>query len=477
MSDSATDSAAPRPLHLASPEERAAIFRRAVAMHEKGQKREAALIYRALLAADPAHAPSWINLGTLLRQEGKYWPAAGCASRAVALAPDNAGYLTNLGNCMGDLDKKEEALAAHAKAAALKPDDALIRSNHAIALREFGQLEQALAEFDAALKLRPDDTALLWDRAITALHLGHYTEGWEAFEIRWKQKQLQPRPEIAPRWRGEDLSGKTILVYEEQGFGDSILCSRYLPLVKAQGGKVIVECKKPLHRLFSGISGIDSLTDTAPAAGSYDYQVPMMSLPGIFGTTLENIPSTPTLLAAPELPPAAAAMIAQGEGKLKVGIVWSGSVTFARNRKRAVAIDRFLPLATVPGVQLYSLQKGPCEGDLAASGAEGLILPLGPVVNDFADTAAVLKSLDLIIMTDSSVAHLAASLGRPVWNLLCYFPYWLYLHGREDSPWYPSMRLMRQETPGDWDTLFARVECELRILAAPYARSSNQPSP
>lgn len=461
----------------ATPADRDKAFRHALALHGKGRRAEAAAIYRALVKLDARHAPAWINLGTILRQEGHYEAAAGCAARACALHPDNAGYLTNWGNCLGDLDRKDQALAVHAKAAALKPDDALIRNNYAIALREFNRFEEALAEFDAALALKPDDASLLWDRAITWLHLGRYAEGWDAFEIRWQQNQMRPRPQTATAWRGEDLTGKTFLVYEEQGFGDSILCSRFLPLLAAYGGRVVLECKAPLHRLFSKIEGIAAITADTPPAGSYDYQVPMMSLPGILGVRLETVPAPATLAAAPAVPAAAAALLAQGAGKLKVGIVWSGSTTFARNRKRAVDIARFLPLASVPGVQLYSLQKGPCEGDLAACGADGLILPLGPCVNDFADTAAVLQQLDLVIMTDSSVAHLAASLGRPVWNLLCYFPYWLYLHGREDSPWYPSMRLMRQAEPGDWDGLFARVLRELTALAAPYARSSNQPSP
>lgn len=466
-----------RMISLKNPQEAEALFRQAVSLHEKGKKAEAAALYRAVLAALPAYAPAWINLGTLLRSEGKYAAAAGCAARAVELAPDNAGYLTNYGNCLGDLDQKDAAIAAHAKAAHLRPQDALIRNNHAIALREFGRLEESLVEFDAALALRPQDHAILWDRAITALHLGHYAEGWDAFEVRWHQRGMKLRAETAPRWRGEDLTGKAILVYEEQGFGDSILCSRYLPLIKARGGTVILECKKPLHRLFSGMGAVDRFVEAAPPAGTYDYQVPMMSLPGIFGTTLENIPAPPALYAAPDVPPAAAALLAAGKGKMKVGIVWSGSVTFARNRKRAVGIERFLPLASIPGVQLYSLQKGPCEGDVDAAGAQSLILPLGPLVNDFADTAAVLQQLDLVVMTDSSVAHLAASVGCPVWNLLGYYPYWLYLHGRTDSPWYPSMRLWRQEQPGDWDGLFKQVEDALRQAAADYARSSNQPSP
>lgn len=456
-----------RPLHTATPEERQKIFKQAVALHEQGKLQEAALIYRALLKVDSNYAPIWLNLGTLLRKQGKFHAAAACAEKAVGLSPDNPSFLTNFGNCMVDLDKPDAALAAHERAVSLRPDDALIQCNHAIALREFGKFEEAIKAFDAAIALKPDDVNMQWDRAITYLHMGKFKEGWDAFEIRWHQKQArQERHYEGPQWQGEDLSGKTILVYEEQGFGDTILCSRYIPLIKQRGGRVMLECKKALHRLFANIEGLDALVAETPAAGSYDYHVPMMSLPGIFKTDETNIPTCATLTAAPEVPAEAARLLALGEGKLRVGIVWSGSLTFGRNRKRAVSLERFLPLAGIPGVQCYSLQKGPCEKDLAEQGAEGLILPLGAHVDDFADTAAVLQQLDLIIMTDSSVAHLAASLGRPVWNLLGSFAYWLYLHDREDSPWYPTMKLFRQQKPGDWDGVFEKVERELKKLVS-----------
>lgn len=447
----------------ATPAERQNIFKQAVALHEQGKLREAELIYRRLLKADTNYAPAWLNLGTILRKQGKFQAAAACAEKAVGLSPDNPSFLTNYGNCLVDLDKGEEALVAHAAAARLKPDDPLIQYNHAIALREFGRFDEAIKAFDAAIALKPADVNMQWDRAITYLHMGRYKEGWDAFEIRWHQKQArQERRYAGPQWQGEDLNGKTILVYEEQGFGDTILCSRYIPLIKARGGRVVLECKKPLHRLFANIEGLDALTDTTPVAGSYDCHVPMMSLPGIFKTDETNIPKPAALTAAPDVPAAAARLLALGEGKLRVGIVWSGSLTFGRNRKRAVSLERFLPLAGIPGVQCYSLQKGPCEKDIAVQGVEELILPLGPHVDDFADTAAVLQRLDLIIMTDSSVAHLAASLGRPVWNLLDFYPYWLYLQNRVDSPWYPTMQLIRQQKPGDWDGVFERAERALR---------------
>lgn len=468
MSDSAPPASQKerRPLHKATAEERQQIFKQAVVLHEQGRLQEAERIYRALLKVDINYAPTWLNLGTLLRKQGKFEAAAACAEKAVGLSPDNPSFLTNFGNCMVDLDKPEAALAAHARAAVLRPDDQLIQYNHAIALREFGKFDEAIKAFNSAIALKPDDVNMQWDRAITYLHMGCFKEGWEAFEIRWHQKQArQERRYEGPQWQGEDLNGKTILVYEEQGFGDTILCSRYIPQIKARGGRVVLECKKALHRLFQNIEGLDELVEATPTAGYYDYHVPMMSLPGIFKTDEANMPKPVTLTAAPEVPVETARLLALGKGKLRVGIVWSGSLTFGRNRKRAVSLERFLPLAGIPGVQCYSLQKGPCEKDLAEQGAEGLILPLGPHVDDFADTAAVLQQLDLIIMTDSSVAHLAASLGRPVWNLLGFYPYWLYLQNRTDSPWYPSMRLIRQQKPGDWDAVFADVESKLRLLA------------
>ena len=193
----------------------------------------------------------------------------------------------------------------------------------------------------------------------------------------------------------------------------------------------------------------------------FDYQISVMSLPGVFGTTLQNIPLITKLSIAPVIPLNSKKILDAAGEKLKVGIVWSGSVTFKGNRKRAVSIDRFIPLTSIPGVQFYSLQKGPCEKDLYEAGADSLIWDLSPDLNDFTDTAAILEELDLVIMTDSSVAHLAGSLNCPIWNLLNYKPYWLYLNHREDCPWYPSMRLFRQNEPGNWDSVFKKVAAEL----------------
>jgi len=434
-----------------------------------GKVEEAIKSFHEALRLDINLASAWANLGIALRKLGKLEASAACSQRAIALSPQNPFYHANYGNCLIELNRQDEAFAAYAEALRCKPDEFTLRYNYALSLRDAERLEEAAALLEKLLKEKPGDVEITWDAALTQLQLGNLKDGWEAFEIRWQRPSMARERvyKTAPRWHGEDISGKTVLVYEEQGFGDTILCSRYIPLIAARGGKVILECKPQLHKLFSTINGITRMAEAGQVVSGFDYHVPMMSLPRIFNTGLSSIPSPPPLLyAAPALSPASSRLLALGQSRLKVGIVWSGNTAFLANKKRAVDITRFLPLAAVPNVQLYSLQKGPCEKDIAACGAEGLILPLGPELNDFSETAAVLKQLDLVIMTDSSVAHLAGSIGCPVWNLLSVGAYWLYLREREDSPWYSSMRLFRQPKPGDWDSVFKKVAAELEKAVA-----------
>lgn len=439
-------------------------FDAALALHQQGKNAQAAQLYREALRAEPTHAAAWRNLGAVLRKLEHLEASVGCLRRALELQPDSPETLTNLGNALADLDR-EESLDAHARAVAARPQDFVMRKNYAVALRKFGKLKEALKELEQVFLLKPDDEKTRWEFAIICLHLGLYKQGWDALEVRWKIG-LKDRDYSVPRWRGEDLTGKTILVYKEQGFGDTILCARYLPLVKARGGRVIFECQKPLQRLFRDLPGVDKMTDLGGADEPFDYHVPMLSLPWIFGTDKDSIPAPPPLHTPDKAPGEAQRLLDLHKGRLRVGIVWSGSTTFLDNRKRAVGAERFLPLAEMPDVQLYALQKGPCEGELDSCGGNGPILPLGPLLNDFADTAAVLKQLDLVIMTDSAVAHLAGSLGVPVWNLLNYSPYWLYRMQGESCPWYPSLRLFRQKTPGDWGGVFAEVTAALHEKVA-----------
>lgn len=444
----------------------------AFALQKAGKANDAVAQYRRVLDLDPANARAWMNMGALLRKLGHHNASAVATLRALALNPDDAGVLTNLGNVLVDLGRVEDALAVHERAYALKPQDYLSRRNYAITLREACRYEEAYALFTALIEERPDDAALKFEQALTLLNLGALPQGWDAFEIRWQIPPMKPRVTPRPYWRGQDVAGKTVLVYEEQGFGDTLICSRFLPLLVARGARVILECKKPLHRLLSAIKGVE-LAEPNTVAQGYDYHVAMMSLPGAFKTTLDNIPPPPPLFVPDRAPPAVQGALDAGRGRLKVGIVWSGSVTFKNNHRRAVGPDRFLPLAAVSGVELYSLQKGPREDEHLAIGGGAVIHDVGRHMNDFAETASVLRQLDLVIMTDSSVAHLAASLGVPVWNLLNFSPYWLYPHGRDTTPWYDAMRLFRQPSPGDWDSVFAAVAQELGALAQARAQQAS----
>lgn len=435
-------------------------------LHQEKRLPEAVGAYQAYLAARPGDAGIWSNLGVALRAQAKLRAAALCYRRALEIEPGEPSYLGNLGNVLKDLDEIEDSIAVQREAVAQKPDDVRLRYNLGLAYREGADFEAALESFDAAIVMNPEDPHMQWDRALALLHLGRFEEGWQAYEWRWKIGELPPPSFRAPAWRGEDLEGKRILLTPEQGFGDTLLVSRLIPQVKARGATVWMECKPPLWRLFAGVAAIDRLAAPGALKEGFDYHCSLMSLPGILGVTHRTAPPPLTLAVPPVARKKARRLLAPAGDRFKVGIVWSGSVTYKGNRKRAAGLERFLDLAGVPGVQLYSLYKGPLEGQLKEQGAAGLVVDLGGQDEDLADTAAAIELLDLVIMTDSAVAHLTGTLGRPIWNLLSYSPYWLYGARGETTPWYPSMRLYRQPAPGDWDSVFARVRVDLDAAAA-----------
>ncbi len=436
-------------------------FEHAVREHRAGRIDQAIAGYQALVADAPDFAPAYANLGAALRKQGRLVLALVCHRRALELAPDTPGFLMNIGNVLKDLDRFDEALTAHRAVVAAQPKEAQGHYNLGITLKESGAIEAALAAFERAQGLDPDNAEIAWDRALALLLLGRFADGWPAYEARWRLGSLRDRGFQAPRWRGEDFTGKTLLLTPEQGFGDAILSSRFVPQVKARGGAVWLECKAPLRRLFSGMAGVDRLVEPGGGEGGFDLQCPAMSLPGLFDAPSAGLPPPSRL----HVPAAArrrwAQSLAPAADVFRVGIVWSGSLTFKGNRRRATSLERFLRLAEVPGVRLYSLQKGPLERELENSGARAVIADIGGQVADFAETAAAIEALDLVVMTDSAVAHLAGSLGKPIWNLLSFVPYWLYGMAGETTPWYPAMRLFRQPRPGDWDSVFDRVAKDL----------------
>ena len=444
-----------------------AIRERASARFKRNDLPGAIALLRGALRHDPNDSSIWNNLGVFLREAKHDLAAEACYRRALDCGGHaDAGLRTNLGNALNDLGRTDEAVACHELALAIEPDSPLTIKNLGVSLRCAGRHAEAVNQYDRLA----DDQSARWDRAQSLLSLGRFKEGWRDYDCRWSLKQAGPYPRRGERWTGQPFKRQTLLLIAEQGFGDTLLATRFLPRVKALGGRVLLECQPELMRLLGRTTQVDAIfaKGTRPPE-PYDFQLPMMSLPGLFVSDTASIPA-PLPLAAD---PAAAALFANllsTEAKmLKVGIVWSGSVTFKGNAHRAAALVDFLRFATVPGVRLFSLQKGSPQDDLKRLGLSSMVTDLSPLLLDFECTTAALAGLDLLIMTDSATAHLAGSLACPVWLLLGSRPYWLW-GGEESTPWYPGMRLLRQREPGNWDELFERAEMALREWAQKRAK-------
>lgn len=419
-----------------------------------------------LIAAHPNDTNVWSALGALLRQAGKPDAAAACQWRALELAPGNANALTNLGNVLTDLGRVDDAAAVQEEAVRLSGGAAAPLFNYVIALRQSRQFTKAIELLNGMIEREPENANLRWERALNRLQLGDYEGGLHDYEARRGLAAYRTRPLPGPQWNGEPLKGRTLFVSTEQGFGDTLMAARFLPALAPLGARVIFECHPELRRLLEGVAGVDAMVPAGGELPPYDFHCSQMTLPLRQGITSATLPGPMPINISAASREKAARLVGPPDGTVKVGIIWSGRVTFGDNARRATALKRFLRLLEVPRVRLYAIQKGPPEADLEQLGTSTLITPLGPHFDDFSDTAAVLERLDLVVMTDSSVAHLAGSMGRPVWNLLQYVPYWVYGAEGPTTPWYPSMRLFRQSTPDDWDGVFDDVVAALREFVA-----------
>jgi tetratricopeptide (TPR) repeat protein len=423
---------------------------------------EAAAAFRRALALDPAHADAHNNLGNVMMREGRPADAEACYRRAIAARPGYAVGHNNLGGALRAQGRLDDAVAAYREALALAPGYAGALCNLARVLHEQARYEEALAHYNKALTIDPGHAESHANRATLLLLLGRFTEGWADYEWRWRVKGFttEARNFGKPRWDGADLAGRTLLVHAEQGQGSAIQFVRYIPLIA--GGRVILECQRPLARLFGGlVAGISGeLAIKGEALPSFDVQAPLMSLPHIFGTTGSTIPGdAPYLAVDPALERTWGERL-QLWPRPRVGLVWAGNPRHENDANRSMPAAAFTPLLRKQNITLFSLQVGATDADKAwLAGAP--IHDLAPGLSDFADTAAAIAQLDLVISVDTAVAHLAGALGRPVWLLVPFVPEWRWMLERTDSPWYPTMRLFRQTAPGDWDALMARVAAAL----------------
>jgi Flp pilus assembly protein TadD len=432
--------------------EAARVFALAVEHHQRREFTEAVQNYGKSLLLNPKEADTYNNMGVALRAMGKLEAAVACYRRSIVLRPNNAGAYSNLGNALRDLGRLQQAVAAHQHALKLAPNGGESYYNMGLALRDLGQIDQAITAFERTLSFNENHAECRWDRALTLLLKGNFTDGFKEYDWRWKLERSPPRNYDQPEWDGSELNGKTLLIHQEQGFGDMIQFARYIPMVKEKGGTVVVETQPELSRLFSTLPGVDKVVNIGSPLPKFDFFVPMMSLAKIFGTTIDTVPNNGPYLTPPDMH--AVQLPASLDRQRQIGMVWAGKPTHKNDKNRSCRFTDFIELLGMPGVTVYSLQKGPRERDIVDNSCEALVLNLGGQLNDFADTAAVIQQLDLVITVDTSVAHLAGALGKPVWVLLPYAPDWRWMVDTDTSPWYPSMRLFRQKKHGDWDQVF-----------------------
>jgi tetratricopeptide (TPR) repeat protein len=384
-------------------------------------------------------------------------------SRALSVRPDDVEALNNRGIILRALKRFDEALANYDRALAVRPDYAEALYNRGITLDELKRFDEALASYDRAIDARPDYVEAHWNEALLRLLTGDFSRGWAKYEWRWKNESLgkSKRNFAQPLWLGEDaIDGKTVLLYGEQGFGDTIQFCRYVPLVAARGARVIVEVAGPLQELMSNLAGATQVISKGNPLPDFDYQCPLLSLPLAFGTRLETIPSPTPYLHAPAQASKAWQARLGPKTRPRIGLAWSGNAAHRDDHNRSIGLQFLSSLLDI-GATFVSLQKDVRDADAAVLREREDILHFGDALKDFSDTAALISNQDLVISVDTSVAHLAGALGKPVWVLLTYVPDWRWLLDRDDSPWYPTARLFRQDDARTWDDVIARVRAAL----------------
>jgi len=421
---------------------------------QAGKSDEAVELLRRAIRLKPDFAKAHYNLGVVLRNRGQFEEAIAASRQAIRLEPDLAEAHTNLGNALRDLGQLDQAIAAYRQAIRLKPDYAEAHNNLGSVLHDTGQFDEALATGRRAIELKADFVQAHWNYAWLLLTLGEFEEGWKEFEWRLRMSQWTQlgRDFSQTRWTGQDARGKTILLISDARFGDAMHLIRYAPLVAERGATVLLECQAELAPLLSRVRGISSVFVRGERLPSFDWQTPLLSLPLVFGTTMQTIPADVPYLSAPPQRIEQWAKRLAGDSSFKVGLVWAG---IDGQNARSCSLATFAPLAAVPGVRFYGLQKGPEANQPVPQGLR--LIQMGDELADFADTAGLVSNLDLVISVDTSVVHLAGGMGRPVWTLVPFNPGFQWLRDRTNSPWYPTMRLFRQPSRRDWDSVITHV--------------------
>jgi tetratricopeptide (TPR) repeat protein len=443
-------------------------FDLAFVLQEKGGTDEAVAYYQRALKLNPLLADASYNLGSIFHQKGLLDEAAGFYEEAIRLNERHAHAHNNLGSILQQKGLFDEAICFYEKAVQLNPGLVSAYNNLGLVLQEKGLFGKAMEYHQKALSFQPDHPAVHFNIAGLLLMQGDYEKGWKEYEWRRRSKDYLSRNFNRPLWDGSDISGRTVLLYSEkgfEGFGDTIQFVRYARLIAELGGKVVVESQKELKTLLKNIKGVEEVVSYGEKLPVFDLHCPYLSLPFVFSTTLDSVPST-----TPYITPDPVSVlkwkdrISHDDSILKIGLAWAGNLNHPRARYRSSSLKQFSPLAKLDGITIYSLQKGEAAQE-AATVPHGLkFVDYTADFNDFSDAAALAENLDLVVSVDTAAAHLAGALGKPVLMLLPFLPEWRWLLDREDSPWYPTMKILRQSSPGDWEGVISRLLHELESI-------------
>jgi len=438
----------------------------AVARQKLGEHDAAIAAFSQALALRPYFFEAHHDLGLSLAARGDGTAAVATFDAALKLRPDSFEALYNKGKALGEIDRFEEEIACYQRAIQLRPDFSGGYVNLGVALRDLHRFDEAMRHFKKAVTLNANDALARCNRAQTNLLTGVFEHGWREYEWRWLDGSPVHRLPGKP-WLGEgSLAGKTIVLHNEQGFGDTIQFVRYVPAVAALGARVILQVQPALVPLLQGFPGVAELVAEGDPLPAFDCHCPLMSLPLAFRTSLATIPPAPYLRADPERSAAWRARLdasPTGGGRPRIGVAWSGSTWHRNDRNRSLKLEQLGPLLA-GDASFVCLQKDLREADRATLAALPQLLDVSGELASFADTAALIDNLDLVISVDTAVAHLAGALGKPVWLLLPYSPDWRWLLARADSPWYPGMRLFRQPAMRDWGGALAELGAALAAL-------------
>jgi len=441
-------------------------LRDVVEWHRKGDYDKAIVAYRRLLRDTPDNPLIWTNLGAALRSTGHLEASILCHRRALYHGPQNATAIANLGNAL-----REEGSFAEARSMALIEQTGMATGPAATVARDLqgmGRWRASLAAFDRAIADEPTDPELRILRATSHFMTGNFSDGLADYSQRFRFSPKSEPKRSSPRWNGGPASGKRLLVMSEQGLGDMVLVSRFLPGLRETWEEIWLTSREPTRRLFENVPYIDRVfpKNRPPPEGAEDAHVPAMELMRIHGLTPRTCPPPAPLTIPPDSRARAARIAAPYEKLFKIGICWAGSPTFVQAKRKATEFRNFLELADIPGIQLFGMCKGEREEDIMDLGAEALVVNTAATDRDLADAAALCEQMDLVITVDTGLGHIAGALGRPTWILLARPPFWYWGPHGESTYWYDSARLIRQSVTGDWSGPFATVRADLEAMVS-----------